>query len=125
MFTGEMADGEFGRTIPWERQRIFRKVMLSGKIAKRWQQCFCGCFADGDGLDDRKVMEGAFRLRHVDIADGAIGGAEVDADEKTAWSDGFSGFHRRKTIIIKVKSFKNHTIAQKPLKARSGQRLLG
>ena len=72
-----------------------------------------------------KVYElGAFGLRHVDVADGTVGGAEVDADEKTACSDGFSGFHRRDDIIIKVKIFMDHTIAQKPLKARSGQRLL-
>ena len=69
-------------------------------------------------------MEGAFWFRHVDVADGTVGGAEVDTDEKTAWGDGFSGFHSWETINIKVKSFMNHTIAQKPLKARSGQRLL-
>ena len=125
MFAGEMADDDLGRAIPWKRQRVFRQVVLARQIAERWQQRLRGRFADGDGLDDGKVMEGAFRLRHVDIADGAVGGAEVDADEKTACSDGFSGFHRRDDIIIKVKIFMDQPIAQKPLKARSGQRLSG
>ena len=101
MFAGEMTDGEFGRTIPWKRQRIFRKIMLSRQIAKRWQQCFGGCFADCYSLDDRKIMKGAFWFRHVDVADGTVGGAEVDTDEKTAWGDGFSGFHRWGLIILR------------------------
>ena len=102
MFAGEMADGELGRTIPWKRQRVFRKIMFARQIAERRQERLRGRFADCDGLDDGKVMEGAFGLRHVDVADGAVGGAEVDADEKAAWGDGFSGFHRMDAINSRV-----------------------
>ena len=70
-------------------------------LSPKSSACFGSCFAYGDRLDDRKIMEGAFRLRHVDVADGAIGGTEVDTDEKTAWGDGFSGFHRWEIIILR------------------------
>ena len=84
VIAGELADDVPGGRIPRQRRRAGGKVVRPRQVQERGQQLPRGGFAGGDELRDAEVLDGAGGpLVEIDVRQGAVGGAEIDADEET------------------------------------------
>ena len=83
MIAGELADDVLRGGIPRQRGRAGGEIVRPRQVEKRRQQFARLGLAGGDELRDAEVLDGAGRpLVEIDVRQGAVGGAEIDADEK-------------------------------------------
>src|SRR5262245_47512806 len=83
---GELADRVSRTRVPGEYNRSGRQVVLAGNVEERRQQRPLPHRAGGHELGSCKRLEAQVpdlrTVLKVDVSQGAIGGAEVDADEE-------------------------------------------
>ncbi len=85
---GELADRVVSLRIPRQRRRPGRQVVLARQVEKRRQQRAVLDFRGGDQLREGERFDvrpvAAPGVLQIEIGQGAVGGAQVDADQVTS-----------------------------------------